>query len=106
MNPLIWRPLTGIHTMDIPSYRLDLTPFAGLLSGAGPHTISLYVVNNAGYWLAGGALLLTSGGGAPGDDRVRLRNGHRAGRAREPHRPVELHDRRAERVPHQRQRVQ
>lgn len=62
VNPLIWRPLTGIHTMDIPSYRLDLTPFAGLLSGAGPHTISLYVVNNAGYWLAGGALLLTSGG--------------------------------------------
>jgi hypothetical protein len=62
VNPLIWRPLTGIHTMDIPSYRLDLTPFAGLLSGAGPHTISLTVVNNAGYWLAGGALLLSSGG--------------------------------------------
>jgi hypothetical protein len=62
VNPLIWRPLTGIHTMDIPSYRLDLTPFAGLLSGTGPHTIGLTVVNNTGYWLAGGALLLTSGG--------------------------------------------
>lgn len=62
VNPLIWRPLTGIHTLDIPSYRIDLTPFAGLLSGSGPHTISLYVVNNNGYWLAGGALLLTSGG--------------------------------------------
>jgi hypothetical protein len=62
VNPLIWRPLTGIHTLDIPSYRIDLTPFAGLLSGSGPHTISLYVVNNNGYWLAGGALLLTAGG--------------------------------------------
>lgn len=63
VNPLIWRPLTGIHTEDIPSYRIDLTPFAGLLSGKGPHTISLYVVNNNGYWLAGGDLMLTTGGG-------------------------------------------
>jgi Peptide N-acetyl-beta-D-glucosaminyl asparaginase amidase A len=61
VNPLIWRPLTGIHTMDIPSYRLDLTPFAGELGGT--HTISLTVVNNAGYWLAGGSLLITAGGG-------------------------------------------
>ncbi|MGH3169772.1 MAG: peptide-N4-asparagine amidase, partial [Trebonia sp.] len=64
VNPLIWRPLTGLHTEDIPSYRIDLTPFAGLLSGTGPHTISLDVVNNNGYWLAGGDLMLT-GGGAP-----------------------------------------
>jgi hypothetical protein len=58
VNPLIWRPLTGIHTLDIPSYRLDLTPFAGKLGGT--HTISLTVANNAGYWLAGGTLLLTT----------------------------------------------
>ena len=62
VNPLIWRPLTGLHTMDIPSYRVDLTPFAGLLSGSGTHTISLTVVNNNGYWLAGGDLMLTAGG--------------------------------------------
>ena len=51
VNPLIWRPVTGIHTMDIPSYRLDLTPFAGML--AGTHTVSLTVAGNAGV-LAGG----------------------------------------------------
>jgi len=62
VNPLIWRPLTGIHTMDIPSYRLDLTPFAGELGGT--HTITLTVAGNDGYWLAGGSLLLTSGGAA------------------------------------------
>ena len=62
VNPLIWRPLTGLHTMDVPSYRVDLTPFAGLLSGNGTHTISLTVVNNNGYWLAGGDLMLTAGG--------------------------------------------
>jgi hypothetical protein len=60
VNPLIWRPLTGIHTMDIPSYRLDLTPFAGELGGT--HTITLTVAGNAGFWLAGGSLLLTAGG--------------------------------------------
>jgi Peptide N-acetyl-beta-D-glucosaminyl asparaginase amidase A len=63
VNPLIWQPLTGVHTMDIPSYRLDLTPFAAELGGT--HTISLTVVNNSSagsYWLAGGSLLLTDGG--------------------------------------------
>ncbi|HTU74053.1 MAG TPA: peptide-N4-asparagine amidase [Trebonia sp.] len=64
VNPLIWRPLTGVDTLDIPSYRLDLTPFAGLLSSGGPHTITLSVAGNAGYWLAGGALLLSAGGPA------------------------------------------
>jgi hypothetical protein len=64
VNPLIWRPLTGVDTLDIPSYRLDLTPFAGLLSSGGTHTITLTVQGNAGYWLAGGALLLSAGGPA------------------------------------------
>lgn len=65
VNPLIWQPVTGIHTLDIPSYRLDLTPFAGMLAG-GTHTISLTVVNNANYWLGGGSLLLTTAKGATG----------------------------------------
>jgi flagellar basal body-associated protein FliL len=60
VNPLIWRPLTGVHTMDIPSYRVDLSPFAGELGGT--HTISLTVTNNTGYWLAGGSLMITAGG--------------------------------------------
>jgi hypothetical protein len=62
VNPLIWRPLTGVHTMNIPSYRLDLAPFAGMLGGT--HTIGLTVVNNTGFWLAGGSLPLTNGGPA------------------------------------------
>ncbi len=58
VNPLIWRPLTGVHTLDIPTYRLDLTPFAGVLGGT--HTVTITVAGNAGYWLAGGSLLLTT----------------------------------------------
>jgi len=59
VNPLLWRPLTAIHTLDIPSYRIDLTPFAGLMHG--PTTVSISVANNTGYWLVGGSLLLTTG---------------------------------------------
>jgi len=59
VNPLIWRPLTGIHTLDIPAYRIDLTPFAGLMHG--PTTVTITVTNNTGYWLVGGSLLVTAG---------------------------------------------
>lgn len=65
VNPLLWRPLTAIHTLDLPAYRVDLTPFAGLLHGT--HTVTVTVANNAGYWLASGNLLVTeSGGGSTG----------------------------------------
>jgi flagellar basal body-associated protein FliL len=76
VNPLIWRPVTGVHTMDIPSYRLDLSPFAGELGGT--HTISLTVTNNTGYWLAGGSLMITAGGsptsGSVGTDTLTFPN--------------------------------
>mmetsp|Transcript_15991 Transcript_15991/g.22037 ORF Transcript_15991/g.22037 Transcript_15991/m.22037 type:complete len:676 (+) Transcript_15991:32-2059(+) len=61
INPLLWRPLTGMMSFDIPSHRLDLTPFAGVLLDGGVHSISLTVLNNdiEGYWLLDAALLLT-----------------------------------------------
>ena len=62
VNPMLWRPITGIHTMDIPAYQVDLSPFAGMQSG-GTHTITMTVQNNADYWLVSGSLFLTE---APG----------------------------------------
>jgi len=56
INPLLWQPLTGIHTLDIPAYQLNITPFAGMLGGK--HTISLTVEGNTGYWLVSGSLML------------------------------------------------
>ncbi len=56
VNPLIWRPITAIHTLDMPAYHIDLTPFAGLLHGK--QTLSITVLNNQGYWLLNGSLLL------------------------------------------------
>jgi len=34
VNPFLWRPLTGIESFDVPAYRFDLTPFAGLFNSA------------------------------------------------------------------------
>lgn len=56
VNPLLWRPITAIHTLDMPSYKIDLSPFAGMLHGT--HTISITVLNNSGYWLMNGSLML------------------------------------------------
>ena len=36
VNPFLWRPLSGIESFDIPAYRFDLTPFAGLFNTLGP----------------------------------------------------------------------
>lgn len=63
VNPLLWRPVTGIGTLDLPAYDVDLSPFAGLLGGT--HSVSLTVVNNTGYWLTGGSLLFDENGGRP-----------------------------------------
>ncbi|NMP23283.1 peptide-N4-asparagine amidase [Sulfobacillus harzensis] len=62
VNPLIWRPITAIHTLDMPAYEIDLTPFAGMLHGT--HTISITVLNNTGYWLMNGSLFLYQKPGA------------------------------------------
>lgn len=56
VNPLLWRPITAIHTLNIPAYHVDLNPFAGLLGGT--HTITITVAGNANYWLVGGYLAL------------------------------------------------
>jgi len=46
VNPLLWRPLTGIASFDIPPYNIDLSPFLGVLNDGKTHNISLTVRNN------------------------------------------------------------
>ena len=31
---LLWRPIPGVHTLNFEPYRVDLTPFAAILSTA------------------------------------------------------------------------
>ncbi|EFH89924.1 peptide-N4-asparagine amidase [Ktedonobacter racemifer] len=63
VNPYLWRPISAINTLNMPAYRLDLTPFAGLLGGQ--HTITINVLNNQDYWLLSGSLFLQEDHGQP-----------------------------------------
>ena len=58
IDPYLWRPIPGVHTLNFEPYRVDLTPFAGVLSNGQPHTVALNVYNADGYFSATATLLL------------------------------------------------
>jgi hypothetical protein len=58
IDPYLWSPIPGVETLNFKPYRVDLTPFAGLLSNGQPHTINVTVYNNGNYFAANGALLV------------------------------------------------
>ena len=70
IDPYLWEPITGVQTLNFKPYRVDLTPFAGVLSDGEPHTVGVSVYNASSYFLATANLLLytdplrrTTGGG-------------------------------------------
>lgn len=58
IDPYLWRPIPGVETLNFKPYRVDLTPFAGVLSNGSPHTVTVNVFNNGNYFAANGALLV------------------------------------------------
>ncbi|HEY1659184.1 MAG TPA: peptide-N4-asparagine amidase [Candidatus Sulfotelmatobacter sp.] len=58
IDPYLWAPIPGIQTLNFTPYRVNLTPFAGLLSNGEPHTVSLSVYNADNYFSATASLLL------------------------------------------------
>ena len=58
IDPYLWEPITGVETLNFKPYRVDLTPFAGMLSDGNPHTVSISVYNANSYFLATANLLL------------------------------------------------
>jgi hypothetical protein len=58
IDPFLWAPLPGVQTLNFVPYRIDLTPFAGLLSNGQPHTVALSVLNANTYFLATATLLV------------------------------------------------
>jgi Peptide N-acetyl-beta-D-glucosaminyl asparaginase amidase A len=58
IDPDLWAPIPGIQTLNFTPYRVNLTPFAGMLSDGQPHTVSLSVFNADGYFSATASLLL------------------------------------------------
>ncbi len=57
IDPYLWRPIPGVETFDFHPYRVNLTPFAGVLSDGRPHTITVNVFQNGNYFAANAALL-------------------------------------------------
>ena len=45
IDPFLWRPIPGVQTLNFIPYRVDLTPFAGVLSNGQTHQIALRVFN-------------------------------------------------------------
>lgn len=58
IDPYLWFPLPATQTLDFTPYRLDLTPFAGLLSNGQPHTVSLSEFNVDNYFSTTATLLI------------------------------------------------
>jgi len=57
IDPYLWEPIPGVQTLDFKPYRVDLTPFAGVLSDGNPHTVGVGVYNANSYFLATANLL-------------------------------------------------
>jgi hypothetical protein len=58
VDPYLWEPIPAVQTLNFVPYRIDLTPFAGLLSDGQPHTIAMSVFNADSYFSATATLLL------------------------------------------------
>ena len=58
VDPLFWEPIPSVQTLNFVPYRVDVTPFAGVLSNGQPHTVALRVFNANGYFSATANLLL------------------------------------------------
>jgi hypothetical protein len=64
IDPFLWEPIPGVQTLNFKPYRIDLTPFAGLLSDGQSHTVALSVFNANSYFVATATLLLYTDPGA------------------------------------------
>ena len=58
VDPFFWEPIPGVQTLNFVPYRVNLTPFAGVLSNGLPHTVALNVFNANNYFSATATLLL------------------------------------------------
>ena len=64
IDPFLWEPIPGVQTLDFKPYRVDLTPFAGVLSDGNSHTVAVSVYNADSYFLATANLLVFEDHGA------------------------------------------
>lgn len=70
----IWKPTPGVQTLNFMPYRVDLTPFAGVLSNGSPHTVAVSVQGANNYFSATAALLIYQDHGAKQVSGALVRN--------------------------------
>jgi hypothetical protein len=58
IDPYLWRPIPSVQALNFVPYRVDLTPFAALLSDGKPHAVSLNVFNANNYFSVTATLLV------------------------------------------------
>jgi hypothetical protein len=58
IDPYLWRPTTGVQTLNFMPYRVDLTPFAGVLSNGAAHQVAVNVAGANNYFSATASLLV------------------------------------------------
>ncbi|XP_068661392.1 peptide-N4-(N-acetyl-beta-glucosaminyl)asparagine amidase A-like [Aristolochia californica] len=50
VNPLLWRPITGIGSFDLPAYDIEITPFLGNILDGKLHEFGFGVTNALSVW--------------------------------------------------------
>jgi hypothetical protein len=58
VDPYFWRPIPAPQSLNFVPYRVDVTPFAGVLSDGQPHRFAIKVTNNTQYFSTTATLLL------------------------------------------------
>lgn len=58
IDPYLWEPIPGVQTLNFKPYRVDLSPFAGILSDGNQHTVGIQVYNADSYFAAAANLLV------------------------------------------------
>ncbi|KAL5222518.1 hypothetical protein ABZP36_027231 [Zizania latifolia] len=58
INPLLWRPITGIGSFNLPTYDIELTPFLGKMLDGKAHELGFAVTNAVDVWYVDGNLHL------------------------------------------------
>jgi hypothetical protein len=74
IDPYLWEPIPGVQTLDFRPYRVDLTPFAGVLSDGNAHIVAVSVYNANSYFLATANLLVYQDHGSQKVTGAVLRN--------------------------------
>lgn len=57
IDPYMWRPIPGVQALNFTPYRVDLTPFAGVLSDGAAHEVGIRVTGANDYFMVTGTLL-------------------------------------------------